>query len=168
MTNNGEPSGDGGPRINAGESRPRVRGRPFAKGNPGGPGRPRRQVEESYLAAVKEAVPTAKVAAILRALVTKAARGDVHAAQVVLKTVLGNETPAYREVMERLAALREQMRRYEERMRRVEGDIISHWLAEHPEVREAARGAGLLPEALPPPPAGRNGTPGEDGDGILE
>jgi hypothetical protein len=32
----------------------------FAKGNPGGPGRPRRAVEADYLAALSQAVPLEK------------------------------------------------------------------------------------------------------------
>jgi hypothetical protein len=50
--------------------------------------------------------------------------------------------------------------------------IINRFLEQHPEVHEAARQAGLLPEALPPPD--RNGQAqgdhgnGTAGDDILE
>jgi hypothetical protein len=62
---------------------------------------------------------------------------------------------------ERQADLWRQIAEYHE-------EIIARFLEGHPEVHAAARKAGLLPEALPPPD--RNGTAGggDDGNGVLE
>jgi hypothetical protein len=60
----------------------------FAKGNPGGPGRPRKAYEASRQAVVFRSVPDETVARIIDVLVTAALQGDVQAAKAVLSLVL--------------------------------------------------------------------------------
>jgi hypothetical protein len=79
----------------------------FLPGNGGGPGRPRRSVEASYVRAITSAVPPRTVTAILRKLVARAldGDGDVKAALAVVKCVLGNDPPAVVELAEKLKEL---------------------------------------------------------------
>jgi hypothetical protein len=51
----------------------------FAKGNPGGPGRPRRAVETDYLAALSEVVPFERWREIVETAVDQAVSGDAKA-----------------------------------------------------------------------------------------
>lgn len=66
----------------------------FTKGNPGGPGRPRRSIEEKYLKAFNSAFKVEDVKEIVAALIKAALRGDVRAAQLLLSYGLG--TPVNR------------------------------------------------------------------------
>lgn len=67
---------------------------PFTKGNPGGPGRPKRTVEEKYLKAFSDAFKPADIKEIVAALKKSAVRGDVRAAQLLFSYGLG--TPIQR------------------------------------------------------------------------
>jgi hypothetical protein len=78
----------------------------FLTGNPGNPharGRPKRSVEESYLSIGTEAVPPHKVRDILAKLADRAAKGDVRAAQVVIKFLYGDDPVLTRKLMAQLA-----------------------------------------------------------------
>lgn len=61
----------------------------FEKGNPGGPGRPRKSVEERYQKAVYSAVNPAQLKKIVEKLADKAERGDIPAAKLLLGYLLG-------------------------------------------------------------------------------
>lgn len=64
----------------------------FAKGNSGGPGRPRRRVEADYLAALCDAVPPDAWQAIVRRAVADAKEGDAKARDWLSRYLLGNAT----------------------------------------------------------------------------
>ena len=62
---------------------------PFTKGNPGGPGRPKKSIEEKYSKAVYSAIKPEDLKEII-AMISKAAkRGDVQAAKLLLSYVIG-------------------------------------------------------------------------------
>lgn len=63
----------------------KARGRPFQKGNPGGPGRPRRQTETEYLDTLRETVTLDDWREICLAMVDKAKGGDVRAFEALCK-----------------------------------------------------------------------------------
>ncbi len=65
------------------------RGR-FTKGNPGGPGGPRRQVEEDYLETLTEAVSPDDWKAIVEKAVADAKRGDPRAREWLGKHLIGD------------------------------------------------------------------------------
>jgi hypothetical protein len=62
----------------------------FAKGNPGGPGRPRRVAESNYLVTLTEACPPEKWCAICRRAVEDALAGDARARDWLARYLLGN------------------------------------------------------------------------------
>jgi len=64
------------------------RGR-FARGNPGGPGRPRRQTEAAYLRVMMDACPLDAWEAIVRAAVARAEAGDHQARQWLTRYLVG-------------------------------------------------------------------------------
>src|SRR6185437_9276031 len=64
----------------------------FAAGNPGGPGRPRRDVERAYIEATIAAVPIDDWTAIVAQAVADAKAGDA-AARARLSKVLGIDAP---------------------------------------------------------------------------
>ena len=66
----------------------------FAKGNPGGPGRPRRAVEREYLAALNAAVSLDDWAKIVAKAVEDATDGDWRSREWVTRYLLGNEPPS--------------------------------------------------------------------------
>lgn len=74
-------------RLDGGKTGRDRKGR-FTKGNPGGPGRPPREREVAYLAAVKDSVPVNEWVRIVRKAVEQARRGDRHARQFVCELVL--------------------------------------------------------------------------------
>jgi hypothetical protein len=80
----------------------------FLPGCGGGPGRPRREAEESYVNAVRAGAPPAAVKAILKMLVVKALAGDGNerAALAVLRCVLGGDSPLALEVKAEVEELR--------------------------------------------------------------
>lgn len=61
----------------------------FAEGNPGGPGRPRRQTEHEYLLATMAACPLDAWQEIVAATVTAAKAGDRHAREWLGSYLLG-------------------------------------------------------------------------------
>lgn len=67
------------------------RGR-FAVGNPGGPGRPRRQTEAAYLQALSEACPPERWARICEKVAALAESGDLRAIAWLSKHLLGDRT----------------------------------------------------------------------------
>lgn len=64
------------------------RGRPFAKGNPGGPGRPKRKVEEQYLEVLRDGVPMTKWKKVVEKALEQAIAGDKAAREWIGKYVL--------------------------------------------------------------------------------
>jgi hypothetical protein len=76
----------------------------FQPGHAGGPGRPKRSVEEAVLKAAVGAVPAARVAKILKAMADKAENGDVKAAALVLHFLFGNDPALTRQLGAELAA----------------------------------------------------------------
>jgi hypothetical protein len=79
-------------QLNGGHSRD-AKGR-FTYGHPGGPGRPRRAVEQDYLHIVSAVCPPDRLAAIVENLVTAAERGDQTAIQLLLKYLVGTASAA--------------------------------------------------------------------------
>jgi hypothetical protein len=61
----------------------------FKRGNPGGPGRPRRAVERQYLAALSDAVPLDAWRAIVEAAVEAAKNGDARARDWLARYLVG-------------------------------------------------------------------------------
>lgn len=78
----------------------------FAKGNPGGPGRPHRQIEQDYLAAFSEVITREEWKEIIEKAVGQAKEGDPRARQWLTHYVIGPrqdkelETIAIQEEME--------------------------------------------------------------------
>lgn len=66
----------------------------FAKGCKGGPGRPRREVEEDYLAAISEEISKADWRAIIRKAAMQAKKGDAKA-RIWLSDYLVGKATAY-------------------------------------------------------------------------
>lgn len=64
------------------------KGRPFAKGNPGGPGRPKREVEEQYLQATISSVPLTKWKEVVAKALAQALEGDKDARAWLSKYLL--------------------------------------------------------------------------------
>ena len=73
----------------------------FAKGNPGGPGRPRRPVEVQYLAAIGDIVTVDIWRAIVRKAVVDAAKGNAQAREWLTRYLIG----ANPKTLTRLAAM---------------------------------------------------------------
>ncbi|MCE9556263.1 MAG: hypothetical protein K8T91_23180 [Planctomycetes bacterium] len=65
----------------------------FAKGNPGGPGRPRREREREYLAVLSEAVPLEKWRAIVERAVVDATAGDARSRDWISKYLVPEVLP---------------------------------------------------------------------------
>jgi hypothetical protein len=63
----------------------------WAKGKPGGPGRPRRDVERQYLAALSSAVPVEVWREIVDSAVAAAKNGNAAARAWLARYVLGNQ-----------------------------------------------------------------------------
>ncbi len=61
----------------------------FARGNAGGPGRPRRETERSYLAAMAEAVPLETWKQIVESAVQAAGQGDRYAREFLASYLMG-------------------------------------------------------------------------------
>jgi hypothetical protein len=130
-------------RLNAEKTpKPRSRGRPFQPGNRGGPGRPKRSVEEAYLDIGTEAVPPEKVRDILAKLADKAGKGDVRAAQVVIKFLYGDDAVLTRKLMAQLAEEIETVRR---------GELAN---GSQPAAGRGAEANGALQSAAGPAPGG--------------
>ena len=67
------------------------RGR-FAAGNPGGPGRPRKETEQGYADAMRDAITPADLCDVLKSMVRRAKGGDVAATKLVLNYTVGLPT----------------------------------------------------------------------------
>lgn len=73
----------------------------FKRGNPGGPGRPCRPIEQDYLRALVESVPMETWQRIINTAVAQAIDGDDKARTWLSKYLLGDQLPG----LARLAAL---------------------------------------------------------------
>src|SRR5438045_1579930 len=62
----------------------------FLPGHPGGPGRPRREVEQAYLTTLRDCVPPDEWRAICLTAVAKAKAGDRYARQWLSDLLLAN------------------------------------------------------------------------------
>jgi hypothetical protein len=62
----------------------------FASGNPGGPGRPRREFEREYLTAISDAVPLADWRAVIARAVSDAKGGDAKARDWLARYLIGD------------------------------------------------------------------------------
>ena len=78
------------PRLNAAKTRPK--GRPFQKGNPGGPGRPPRKVEEGYLQVACSSCGQRDWADIIRRAVKDALAGSDKAREFLRRILVGDRT----------------------------------------------------------------------------
>lgn len=65
----------------------------FAPGNPGGPGRPRRAVEQDYLAALGDAVTLSAWKKVVARALADAEAGDPRARDWITKHVIGDSPP---------------------------------------------------------------------------
>ena len=65
----------------------------YAAGNPGGPGRPRRAVEMSYLRALSDALPVDTWSEIVQAAIARAKDGDAQARAWLTRLILGAAAP---------------------------------------------------------------------------
>lgn len=70
----------------------------FAVGNPGGPGRPRRAVENDYLATMSEIVGLDTWKRIVEKAVSKAEHGDAKSREWLSRYLLGNEPGSLLEI----------------------------------------------------------------------
>ena len=61
----------------------------FANGNTGGPGRPRKRVEQEYMRTLSEACSLDDWAEIVEKMVTDAKAGDARAREVLLRYLVG-------------------------------------------------------------------------------
>lgn len=66
----------------------------FVKGHPGGPGRPRRPVEQEYLATLSNAVTLSVWEQIVQRAVADALQGDARSREWLARYVLGDQTPS--------------------------------------------------------------------------
>ena len=64
----------------------------FAKGNAGGPGRPKREVETDYLAAITDGVSLDDWQAIVTRAAAEAKQGDARARDWISRYLLGNQS----------------------------------------------------------------------------
>jgi hypothetical protein len=129
----------------------------FQKGNRGGPGRPKRSVEEAYFHAATQAVPPEKVRKILTRLADRAASFDVRAAALVLRFLFGPDPVLTRRLMAELTEAIEQVRRS---ILANPGQPVTNGSPQANGVVESSAGPALLgPEA-------ESGT-GGDGTGLL-
>lgn len=71
----------------------------FAKGNAGGPGRPRRPTEMKYLAALADGVTLDDWRAVVRAAVRQAKSGDGKARDWLTRHLIGDDPPALTELV---------------------------------------------------------------------
>jgi hypothetical protein len=77
----------------------------FAIGNSGGPGRPRREVERSYLSALTKAVALEDWVAIIRRAVEDAIQGDAQARAWLSKHLVGDTAVSLAELAEEVETL---------------------------------------------------------------
>lgn len=70
----------------------------FKKGHPGGPGRPKRAVEQSYLRALRDNLPVEVWGQIVAKAVALALEGDATARQWLGRYAMGAEPPTLRQL----------------------------------------------------------------------
>ena len=80
------------------ETTPQVRGRPFKAGNPGGPGRPKRQHELHYLGIMHRLLTPETWAAIIEKSIEQALQGDGPARAWLAKYCLPVECDPFADV----------------------------------------------------------------------
>lgn len=79
------------------------RGRPFKKGNPGGPGRPKREVERAYLDATLASVSPSDWQKVVAKALQDAKAGDAAARAWLSKYLLPQDTgDAFKSLLEAL------------------------------------------------------------------
>jgi hypothetical protein len=79
------------------------RGRPFQKGNPGGPGRPKREVERAYLDATLASVSPSDWQKVVAKALQDAKNGDAAARAWLSKYLLPQDTgDAFKTLLEAL------------------------------------------------------------------
>ena len=78
----------------------------FKPGQPGGPGRPRRETERRYLKAAVGAVPLCRWRGVVKKCLEQAEAGDRHAREFLRRVLIGDNPW---EVAEMLAELRERL-----------------------------------------------------------
>jgi hypothetical protein len=76
----------------------------YKPGRPGGPGRPRREVERAYLDATISACSLADWAAVVRKAVADAKRGDARARRWLSDILVGRDPVALRDVLDWMRA----------------------------------------------------------------
>jgi hypothetical protein len=86
------------------------RGRPFQHGNPGGPGRPKRETERKYLRALIGCVPLKYWKLVVKKALADAAQGDAQARTWLSKYLIGDDPLSLIEVVEELRAELERLR----------------------------------------------------------
>src|SRR5262249_7667878 len=92
-----------------------MRGKPFQRGNPGGPGRPPRTAEEKYLDSVTSACAPADLKAVTAKVLEKARAGDMKAAALLFKVLLGDDPLLTRRLVGELTAELERIRTHAHR-----------------------------------------------------
>ncbi len=75
----------------------------FAAGNPGGPGRPRRAVEQEYLAALSDSVSLDDWREVVSRAVADAKAGDARARDWLTRHLVGEQPPKLIDVAEQEA-----------------------------------------------------------------
>lgn len=79
----------------------------FAPGNPGGPGRPRREFERQYLAALRDCVPLSEWRKVVAKALKQAKQGNARARDWLGKYLVGDDPLGLLDVLDRLAELEE-------------------------------------------------------------
>jgi hypothetical protein len=82
----------------------------FRKGDPGGPGRPRRSIERKYLEAVGDEVPMPEWRAVVRRALADAKAGDHQARSWLSKHLIGDSPLNLVELVDKLEAEIERLR----------------------------------------------------------
>jgi hypothetical protein len=77
----------------------------FVKGHPGGPGRPRKEVERAYLDELRRLVPLSEWGKVVARALEDAKKGDARARDWLSKYLVGDDPLLMLEVLDRLAEL---------------------------------------------------------------
>ncbi len=88
----------------------RGRGRPFQLGNPGGPGRPKWTVEQTYLDATLASVPVSAWRKIVAKAVTQAKAGDFRAREWLSRLLVSADPLPLAELVNELKAELERLK----------------------------------------------------------
>jgi hypothetical protein len=87
------------------ELKGRAAGGRFAVGNPGGPGRPKRETERQYLDALRRGVPMEEWEKVVARALADAKRGDAKAREWLSKYLVGDDPLVMLDVLDRLEEL---------------------------------------------------------------